>query len=429
MNLKMTNSRDLTISEIEEFLKAPCVADFHARSQKTAYDWICGLLVSHRYWKLTRHEKGVIRLYIRKMTGYSRTQSNRLIARWKKTGQIAVLKSKRSVFPVIYQRKDIALLAKADMALLFPSGPALAVNLFREFNVYHRPEYETISKISGSHIYNLRKSFTYREITKNFKHTHRVISIIGIRAKPEPNGSPGFIRVDTVHQGDFQGEKGVYHINLVDETVQWEIVISVCAISERFLLPVLETILLLFPFVIFEFHADNGSEYINHQVADMLNRIKIKLSKSRPRHTGDNALVESKNASVVRKHMGYAYIPRSAADDINVWYKGYFNTYLNFHRPCAFATVTTDAKGKQKRVYKTGDYQTPYVKLKSLPNAEQYLREGVTFEMLDKIALEKSDIEFAKDMAAAKTKLFEKIKEIHKQEVLKMEINSFTIKN
>lgn len=424
----MTNSRNLTIPEMAEFLKAPKVADFHAPDQKEAYDWICCLLVNQLYWRLMRHQKGIIRQYIRRMTGYSRAQTNRLISRWKKTGRIERIKNERSEFPTIYQRKDIALLADADKALLFPSGPALARNLRREFEIHHHNEYETISQISPSHIYNLRKTFTYRDLVGNFEHTHATVSIIGVRAKPAPGGAPGYIRVDTVHQGDFQGEKGVYHINLVDEVTQWEIVISVSQITERFLLPILEKVLFWFPFVIHEFHADNGSEYINHQVAKMLNKLNIKLSKSRPRQTGDNALAESKNASVIRHHMGYAYIPRSAASTINVWYEDYFNPYLNFHRPCAFCTTITDSKGKEKKVYKPKDYQTPYEKLMSLPDAEKYLREGITFEMLGKIANTKSDIEFAKLMAKSKTKLFETITKIHKNDILQMEINSFTIK-
>jgi hypothetical protein len=49
---------------------------------------------------------------------------------------------------------------------------------------------------------------------------------IGERARPALGGSPGYIRVDTIHQGDLSGEKGVYHINAVDEVTQWKIVAS-----------------------------------------------------------------------------------------------------------------------------------------------------------------------------------------------------------
>jgi transposase InsO family protein len=65
-----------------------------------------------------------------------------------------------------------------------------------------------------------------------------------------------------------------------------------------------------FPFVIQGFHADNGSEYINQRVAERLNKLLIEFTKSRSRPTNDNALVESKNGAVVRKHLGYAHIPQ-----------------------------------------------------------------------------------------------------------------------
>ena len=86
--------------------------------------------------------------------------------------------------------------------------------------------------------------------------------------------------------------------------------LSVERISERFLIPVLETILETFPFAIQGFHADNGSEYINRRVAELLNKLNIEFTKSRPRHSNDNALPESKNASVVRKHLGW-YMDRA----------------------------------------------------------------------------------------------------------------------
>jgi hypothetical protein len=60
--------------------------------------------------------------------------------------------------------------------------------------------------------------------------------------------------------------------------------------------------------LILGFHADNSSEYINHRVASLLEKLRIELTKSRARQSNDNALVESKNGSIVRKHLGYAHI-------------------------------------------------------------------------------------------------------------------------
>jgi len=75
---------------------------------------------------------------------------------------------------------------------------------------------------------------------------------------------PGYVRIDIVHQGDLSGHEGVYHINVVGEVTQWEIVASVEGISETYLVPVLESMLAQFPFVIRGFHSDNGSEFGNY---------------------------------------------------------------------------------------------------------------------------------------------------------------------
>jgi transposase InsO family protein len=228
---------------------------------------------------------------------------------------------------------------------------------------------------------------------------------IAERRRPEPHGRPGFLRVDTVHQGDWNDEKGVYHINAVDTITQWQVVGCASRITEQFLLPVLEAILHQFPFRILGFHSDNGSEYINHQMAEMLEKLLAEFTKSRPNRSQDNALVEGKNGAVIRKLMGYGHIPRQHSEQVQKFYMAHLNPYLNFHRPCGFATVTVDARGKRRRQYKPADYATPYEKLKSLPQAEQYLKPHLGFAQLDKMAKSMSDTAWAKRMGAAKTKL------------------------
>lgn len=158
-----------------------------------------------------------------------------------------------------------------------------------------------------------------------------------------------------------------------------------------------------------EFHCDNGSEYVNERVAEILNRTLIKLTKSRPRKTNDNALVEGKNGSIIRKWLGYGYIEQKFAPVINEFYGGEFHEYVNYHRPCAFATEIVDKKGKVKKIYKPKDYLTPYEKLRSLPKANGYLKEGVTFEMLDEIAVRRNDNEMAELVQREREKLFEEV--------------------
>jgi Integrase core domain len=291
------------------------------------------------------------------------------------------------------------------------SGPATRTILDREFRVFGKCQFERLGCLSVSHLYNLRKTMTYRQKLLVYTKTKGTKVTIGERRKPEPNGEPGYIRVDSVHQGDCPiNGKGVYHINFVDEVTQWELVACVETISERHMTPVLTAALDQFPFVVINFHSDNGSEYINKVVARLLEKLRTEQTKSRPRKHNDNALVESKNGSVIRKHMGYDHIVRSDAPIINAYYLLWFNDYLNFHRPCAYGTVIRDHKGKEKIVYRAEDYMVPYEKLKSLPEATKYLKEGVRFDELDKTAYAMSDTDFARSMAEAKEQLFSSLK-------------------
>ena len=232
------------------------------------------------------------------------------------------------------------------------------------------------------------------------------MSRIGERARPEPQGHPGYIRVDTVHQGDDEGQKGVYHINAVDEVTQWEIVASVSRIAEYDLDPLLESMLNQFPFRIRGFHSDNGGEYVNRTVAELLNKLLIRFTRSRPRQSDDNGLVESKNGSVIRKNLGYAHIPQGCASLLNSYHRENLNPYINFHRPCFFPVVSIDHKGKVKNTYPYEKIKTPYEKLKSLPQVETYLRPGITLDKLDAIANQMSDNQFAERMVKARSNLF-----------------------
>jgi hypothetical protein len=228
---------------------------------------------------------------------------------------------------------------------------------------------------------------------------------IAERRRPNPQGRPGYLRVDAVHQGDQNGTKGVFHINAVDEVTQWQIVAATERISEAWLLLVLKTMLEQFPFRILGFHSDNGSEFLNATVAKLLGKLLIEQTKSRPRQSNDNALVETKNGAVIRKHIGYSHIRAQYAEPIQRFYDEYFNPYLNFHRPCAQPELVVDQKGRTRRIYRR--YQTPLESLLRLTQPAQYLRSGFTVDMLNHMAAASSDTEAARSMQEAKRKLFD----------------------
>ena len=216
--------------------------------------------------------------------------------------------------------------------------------------------------------------------------------------------------MDSVHQGDQDGVKGLYHINAVDCVTQYEGVATCERISEAYLIPVLEELLQGFPFVIRGFHSDNGSEYINRHVAQLLNKLLIEeQTKSRSRHSNDNAQAESKNGAIVRKHLGYSHIPQRFASLVNAFCRDHLNPYVNFHRPCLFAETITDAKGRSRKRYPYKLMMTPYEKLKSLPMAEQFLKPAITFEQLDALACAVSDNDAAQRLNDARAILFKTI--------------------
>lgn len=405
----MQDEQVVSISQIKEFLRVNNDgARFVAENKKERNLWIENVLSKFKYFSCRKKEKTTIKRYIAKMTNLSKTQVKKLISKKRRFGRISPYETHRRKFERKYWPADIALLSETDNLHGRMSGPAIKDILEREYNIFGKQEYKNISRISESHIYNLRKTRQYVSRSLTVKKTNPIKIPIGKRTKPENNGIPGFLRVDTVHQGDMEKEKGVYHINIVDEVLQWEVIGCVERISEEYLLPLLEDLLNQFPYVIINFHSDNGSEYINKVVAELLNKMLIKQTKSRPRHSNDNGLVEGKNNFVIRKHIGYRFIDKGYAKSFNRFYKECFNVYLNFHRPCGYPTIIIDKRGKQKKKY--GDYTTPYEKLKSLPNAKQYLKPGATFEQLEKLACEKSDNEFAASMQKEKQELFNNFK-------------------
>lgn len=348
--------------------------------------------------------------YIERIRGLSRQQVTRLVRQYRKDGRL----TKRQATPKHgfvrrFTATDVALLAEMDALHSTLSGPATKKLMERAFLVFDDVRFERLASISVSHLYNLRGDKQYQSKRRRWTKTRPTGIPIGQRRAPQPNGLPGYIRIDSVHQGGQDGVKGVYHINAVDCVTQFQLVATCEKISEAYLLPVIRQLLEGFPFVILGFHSDNGSEYINYQVAKMLDKLLVEFTKSRPRQSNDNALAESKNGAVVRKHLGYAHIPQHCASLVNAFCADFLNPYVNYHRPCFFPETVTDTKGKERKIYRYKEMKTPYEKLKSIPKASECLKDGMTFEQLDAQAARMSDNDCALALNVARKKLFQAI--------------------
>lgn len=410
MHISMKDLEKLSLSEMEDLLAGSQKLTWKAGTIEGKYAFIAAVLNQQGYSRLGKKDRGIVRAFLQKTAAISTSQLTRLISRWQETREIHRKPPKRPRFASRFRDEDIRLLARTDAAHEDLSGPALRHILRREYQVFGNPQYKTLATISVSHLYNLRSSERYQKHRTKFRSTQSRQIPIGERRKPDPKGKPGYLRVDTVHQGNKDGKAGLYHINAVDTVTQWQVIGCVETISERHLLPVLEAMLHQFPFQVLSFHSDNGSEFVNYQVAGLLEKLRIEFTKSRAYRTTDNALVEGKNGAVIRKHVGYGFIGSEHAEAVQKFYTAHFNPYLNFHRPCGFATLQNGARGRIRRLYPVQNYRTPFEKLASFPGWDNYLKPGLTPLLLQQQAQKLSDTSAALQMQKAKLDLLKNIR-------------------
>jgi hypothetical protein len=262
--ISMKDTEKLSLEQIRAFLEASGEVSFRARDRTEVYGWVNEVLRQHSYDQMGRQSKGLVRRYLAKMTGLSGAQTARMIHTYQQGQEVKPRRYQRHRFAKRYTPTDISLLAEVDEAHETLSGPATQKILYRAFYDFGDTRFQGLARLSVAQLYRLRNSRAYRNQRIAYQPTRPTQVSIGERRKPDPKNRPGYLRVDTVHQGDQDGVKGLYHINAVDEVTQWQVVGSTAYISEAWLLPVLEAMLDQFPFRIRGFHSDNGSEFINH---------------------------------------------------------------------------------------------------------------------------------------------------------------------
>ncbi|CAE6872534.1 hypothetical protein R75465_08380 [Paraburkholderia aspalathi] len=411
----MNEAQVSTVGKMRQVLAGTQALEFRqAGDDAGRYSWIDAVLRRVDYRQLGRPDRGVVLAYLRHLSGYSRATVTRLVSRWMaRKPLVKQYRAPEHAFARRYTAVDVALLAEVDRAMGTLSGPATACVLRRQRDVFGDARFERLGSIPVGHLYNLRNSAAYRNRRVLQTKTRPTKAVtIGTRKAPTPEGRPGFVRIDSVHQGDLDGTKvPVSHqrgrlrhpVGGVTATVQ--------TISGTHLLPVIEQMLEQFPFTILGFHADNGSEYVNHNVARMLEKLRIEFTRSRPRHSNDNGLAETKSGAVVRKMFGYGHIPQHHAAHFNTFCVEFLNPFLNFHRPCLFSTDVPDpAKpGRIRRKYDPKDVMTPLDKLASLPDAETFLREGITLDELRQFACALTDLQAAGELNEARAALFRRV--------------------
>jgi transposase InsO family protein len=411
MVIEMLDAKLATLSQIREFMAGTADVPFRVLDGRAERHALVARLLKRLGWaNLARGDKTLLKAFMGKVTGLSRAQLTRLILQYRQSGTVrARYRRPASAFAARFTGADVSALAELDAAHETLSGPAARWLCRRAWQVYGDARYERLAGISVAHLYNLRKSAPYRAARVSIAKTRTRPSTIGVRRAPRADGRAGFIRIDTVHQGDADGMKGVYHINAVDCVTQWQLAACCERISEAYLLPVIGLLLEQFPFVIRGFHSDGGSEYVNHDVARLLDKLRVEFTRSRPRHCNDNALVEAKNGAVIRRVMGYGHIAQRHADAVNAFYAQHLNSYVNLHRPSLFGHELTDSRGKRRRRYDPNDVRTPLERLAELDPQAYELKPGVSLAALLDQARNVTGNDAARALQSARAALFQSI--------------------
>ncbi len=401
----MKNSHKLSIAQIDDLLKVGL--EFQIRDKSEGRKWLEKLLRFHNYFKLSKKEKGTIIDYASIVLCLSQDRVKKLCSIWHNTGRIERQKYKRTHSHNKYTREDIALVYETR-DLHQTNGNAIKKILVDEYIIYRDTSYINIKDISVSYIYVLLGKNSH-----NLRGTASINAAIGIRQALSKDGLPGHISIDSVHQKENNEDKELYYINVVDYHTQWQRIYIVTAISQRYLAPVLKDILKYFPFKITEFHSDNGSEFINKVISNILNRMHVKQLKSRSFRSEDNGQVETKN-TIIRKEMGYTPIDSKYIPQLDTFFKDYYDEYLNYHHPCGFPEIKIDDKGRIRKKYKQSDYMTPYQRLKFIDPKGKSLKKEFSFKEMDNIELRYSHNQYMKLVQIQKHEILKDIYSLKK---------------
>ena len=254
--MRLDTHRLQTLDQVREFLAGSEGLDLQPQSRADACAFVAKTLQRFDYALRGKTDKGLLRRFLVKATGLSRAQVTRLLRQHRTTGRITDRRgAPNRPFARRYTRADIGPPAETDALHGKLSGPATRALCARALHLFGDSRFERLARISNGHLHNLRHSTTCaRRRGATPQPTRPVQVAIGERRRPQPFGRPGWVRVDTVHQGDLDGIKGLYHLNLVDEVTQFQCIGSVEHIHAACLAPIRDALLRAFPFTLHGFH-------------------------------------------------------------------------------------------------------------------------------------------------------------------------------
>lgn len=165
--------------------------------------------------------------------------------------------------------------------------------------------------------------------------------------------TPGFTEIDLVsHSGSSEKGEFIYSLNVTDIYSTWVETRAVMGKGQYGVKTAMEEIEQRLPFKLLGIDSDNGSEFINYHLKAFCDERKIQFTRGRPYKKDDNAHIEQKNWTHVRKILGYLrYDSPSALEAINDLYQNELGSMMNLFQPSVKLVEKTRVGSRLKRTY------------------------------------------------------------------------------
>ena len=333
--------------------------------------------IYERYRKAGRKEKKVILSEFCANAGYNRKYAIRLLngprpGQWKS--------EPRRGRGVSYSQEVVALLTAVWEAAGYPWSVRLKALLplwmpwiRKHYRV--RPEMEKqLLRMSARQMdrrLKSQKTQRRRRIYGRTKPGYLLKHHIPVKTDRWDVTTPGFTEVDLVsHSGNSASGDFAHTLNVTDIHSTWTESRAVLGRGEEAVQRALNEIAGVLPFALLGVDSDNGSEFINWHLKSWCERKQIQLTRGRPYKKDDNAHIEQKNWTHVRKLLGWdRYDTHEAVEAINHLYRNELRLWLNLYLPSVKLLKKVRVGSKVRRVY--DGPRTPFERVKACPQADR----------------------------------------------------------
>jgi transposase InsO family protein len=351
--------------------------------------------IHSRYRQADRQEKQVILSEFCRNTGYHRKYAIRLLNGPPPDPRRQPLLRRRHRAPT-YSAGVISILAAVWEAAGYPCAVRLKALLplwMPWVRKRFRPAAATVRALLGISARQIdrrleeRKKRAGRRVYGRTKPGRLLQHLIPLRADHWHVKMPGFAEVDLVsHSGNSASGEFAYSLNLTDVYTGWTETQAVLGKGRQAVLDALEEIHAALPFTLHGINSDNGTEFINWHVGMWCARHEVQFTHSRPYKKDDNAYIEQKNWTHVRKLMGWdRYDTPQAVEAMNDLYRHELRQWLNLFQPSAKLIKRVRVGSKLRRRYdlprtpldRLAEYETDDPTLSKHVATLRKLREGL----------------------------------------------------